>query len=83
MAKVACKMIKIPCEECLILARCKHKLYSELIRCTPLNRFIYYGNEQCDRRRLVYAHRVTLIWNFLKPTKWGVTNAKNGELHTL
>ena len=43
---------KVPCDKCICLAVCKHKIYSDLIRCPKVFNFLYDHGISYKRRLL-------------------------------
>ena len=60
-------MVKVPCEECITVAICRHKPMREILKCSFFKQFIMDTNINGDGFRL--KHRGKLV-EILKPTKW-------------
>jgi len=60
--------MKVPCEECISLAICRHKKYQVLVReCSELVKYVL--NTSGDRARIRDRNKLVSI---LKPTQWYV-----------
>ena len=69
--------IKFPCDTCICVPVCRHKLYGQLIEnCKLLS--LYFGTNVERKGHILYVHNNyhvpfrCLVESYLKPTRWSV-----------
>ena len=71
--------MKSPCEECLMIPICRHKMYTPLMEeCSTLATKLYKHKMPDIRyRRRIFYEIMPEIYSTLKPTKWRIQ--RNGK----
>jgi hypothetical protein len=74
MANSRIKIMKIPCEGCLLIPVCRHKAYSFLmLDCLLLSQSMYTnGVVDSNFRKPEWEELIFSLRDLIKPTKWGI-----------
>jgi hypothetical protein len=71
--------MKTPCEDCLCIARCRHKYYFELYsQCSLVDKFLF-RTEGVNYKKLRHIECAKTLEKVLEPNKWRVRKARGRE----
>ena len=77
--------MKIPCENCLLVPRCRHKEYSLLFNECKLIVSVMYTHGFADSRYRNHAWERNVIYleKILRPTKWKTDSVGQGSSYNI
>ena len=63
--------IEVPCENCLLIAMCRHKKFEVTLRgCKLLVNNLYFDDQQKWARSKFFTAKITKIRDILQPKEW-------------
>ena len=74
-------IMKCPCEECLLIACCRHKTFYEIYTCDPLTHYLGINtNEKTKDHIKQHIQNFPIFYEILKPSRWTYKKWSKGHL---